>query len=99
MGADESGVPRTKHYLVSNLDTSGTKRTLPDFLLDCPQFQFMLQLTTAPDGSLQFLKTAKLNVLGPYVNRSLLAPPPKGYEPLGSGGGAQVQTPQQATPM
>jgi hypothetical protein len=39
---------RVRHYLVRPDDTAGAKKTLPDFLAECPQFTRVLQLSIEP---------------------------------------------------
>ncbi len=42
---------QVKHYLVQPNDTASAKKTLPDFLAECHQFQKLLQIHKSPDGS------------------------------------------------
>lgn len=71
-----------KHYLVTEADTFGARKTLPEFLMSCPQFVHVLQLSVLPDGRFVFnkcLKAAAFDALCPKVE------PPKpspGYQPL-----------------
>eukprot|EP01087_Luapelamoeba_hula_P016737 TRINITY_DN516_c6_g1_i1.p1 TRINITY_DN516_c6_g1~~TRINITY_DN516_c6_g1_i1.p1 ORF type:complete len:751 (+),score=126.06 TRINITY_DN516_c6_g1_i1:143-2395(+) len=74
---------KIKHYLIQKSDTAGAKKTLPDFLGDCPQFRFLLQLTANPQtGEAMFRKLLKDTCLKSYYSKR--APPPtgSGYDPL-----------------
>eukprot|EP01133_Synstelium_polycarpum_P015205 gene15205-17992_t len=91
---DESTEPlkKTKHYLVQPNDTSGSKRTLPDFLNDCPQFSHILQLNLSslpqhdPASNFPpFKREPKNNVLEPYYSKrqnSTTFLGAAGYDPL-----------------
>jgi hypothetical protein len=85
---------KIKHYLVQPNDTSGSKRTLPDFLNECPQFTHILQLSvsvlnTTTDwnsiGMPAFKKLPKDQILEPYYSkRGAMSPGfiANGYDPL-----------------
>jgi hypothetical protein len=85
---------KIKHYLVQANDTAGSKRTLPDFLNECPQFTHILQLNvgalnTSTDwgtvGTPSFKKQPKDQVLEPFYSKRGATSPgfiANGYDPL-----------------
>jgi len=73
---------RIKHYLVQPNDTAAARRTLPDFLLECPQFAILLVLTYDGIGKPAFLKSPKDQVLEPYCGRKPNQTSDIGYDPL-----------------
>eukprot|EP01113_Clastostelium_recurvatum_P039101 TRINITY_DN5930_c0_g1_i3.p1 TRINITY_DN5930_c0_g1~~TRINITY_DN5930_c0_g1_i3.p1 ORF type:complete len:634 (-),score=194.11 TRINITY_DN5930_c0_g1_i3:203-2104(-) len=74
---------RIKHYLVQANDTAAARRTFPDFLSDCGQFVYLLQLTHDPaTGRPLFTKSHKDIALEPYAARKASQTPVGGYEPL-----------------
>jgi len=74
---------KIKHYLVQKSDTAGAKKTLPDFLGDCPQFRFLLQLTANPTtGEAIFRKLQKDHCLKPFYSKRSPPPSGSGYDPL-----------------
>jgi len=85
---------KIKHYLVQPNDTSGSKRTLPDFLNDCPQFTHVLQLNVgalntttdwASVGMPTYKKQSKDQALEPYYSKRGNQSPgfiANGYDPL-----------------
>ncbi|GAM18948.1 hypothetical protein SAMD00019534_021230 [Acytostelium subglobosum LB1] len=91
-GPGEQGPPelKIKHYLVQPNDTSGSKRTLPDFLNECPQFSHILQLNVSALSQCTehsvppFRRENKNSILEPYYSKrqnsqNILG---SGYEPL-----------------
>eukprot|EP01112_Ceratiomyxa_fruticulosa_P021758 TRINITY_DN7779_c0_g1_i1.p1 TRINITY_DN7779_c0_g1~~TRINITY_DN7779_c0_g1_i1.p1 ORF type:complete len:658 (-),score=121.45 TRINITY_DN7779_c0_g1_i1:165-2138(-) len=74
---------RIKHYLVQPNDTAAAKKTFPDFLSECAQFVYLLQLTHDPvTGRPLFTKSHKDIALEPYATRKAHSLPVGGYEPL-----------------
>lgn len=74
---------KIKHYLVQKSDTAGAKKTLPDFLGECPQFRFLLQLSTNPTtGEAVFRKLQKDVCLKPFYSKRDPPPSGSGYDPL-----------------
>ena len=72
-----------KHYLVTEADTIGARKTLPEFLMSCPQFIHLLQLSALPDGRFVFNKCQKTTALESLCSRLPLPPKPSpGYQPL-----------------
>lgn len=45
---------RVKHYLVQPTDTASAKKTLPDFLSECHQFQKVLEIEASGEGGYRF---------------------------------------------
>jgi hypothetical protein len=74
-------VQEVKHYLVKPDDIAGPKKTLPDFLQECPQFVYVLRLTADPDGRPVLTSHRKDAVLDPFLSHrpSVSAP---GYDEL-----------------
>jgi len=70
-----------KHYLVKSDDISAPKRTLPDFLHECPQFVYVLRLTVDPDGRPLLSSHRKDTVLDPFLSHRPSVPAP-GYDDL-----------------
>ncbi|KYQ91411.1 transcriptional repressor [Tieghemostelium lacteum] len=74
---------RIRHYLVKADDTAGAKKTLPDFLSECPLFNKILQLTidvqTAEPRLRNFPKDV---VLEPYYSKRETLPATNGYDSL-----------------
>lgn len=78
-----SQVNEIKHYLVQPTDTAAAKVTLPDFLRDKPQFAYMLEFTLLPEGTPQFRRLPKDQVLGEKYSHKLRGDTSgSGYEPL-----------------
>jgi len=77
-----------KFYLVQPNDTSGSKRTLPDFLNECRQFSHLLQqVAETPDGPI-YKRYVKDQVLEPYYSKQRNSfTVADGYEPLNVSGG------------
>eukprot|EP00026_Physarum_polycephalum_P002638 Phypoly_transcript_02646.p1 GENE.Phypoly_transcript_02646~~Phypoly_transcript_02646.p1 ORF type:complete len:603 (+),score=111.89 Phypoly_transcript_02646:163-1971(+) len=74
---------RIKHYLVQPNDTAAAKRTFPDFLSECPQFVYALQLVSNASGQPTFVKSHKDPALEPFHPRKMYNSRPEGhYEPL-----------------
>jgi len=72
------GVGRATHGV-----TTGAKKTLPDFLGECPQFRFLLQLSTNPStGEAVFRKLQKDVCLKPFYSKRDPPPSGSGYDPL-----------------
>lgn len=61
--------PPVKHYLVQPNDTSGSKKTLPDFLNECMLFDSILQQREETVNGPVFARHVKDEVLGPYYSR------------------------------
>jgi hypothetical protein len=62
---------------------AGAKKTLPDFLGECPQFRFLLQLSTNPTtGEAVFRKLQKDVCLKPFYSKRDPPPSGSGYDPL-----------------
>lgn len=73
----------TKHYLITEADTLGARKTLPEFLMSCPQFAHVLQLSALPDGRFVFNKCAKVTALEALCAHNTVPPRPSpGYQPL-----------------
>lgn len=65
------------------LDTAAAKVTLPDFLRDKPQFAYMLEFTLLPEGTPQFRRLPKDQVLGEKYSHKLRGDTSgSGYDPL-----------------
>lgn len=75
---------RIKHYLVQPNDCFAAKKTFPDFLSECPQFMYLLQLTSDATGRPTFTRLHKDIVLEPYAAKKHHPSPLGGYEPLSS---------------
>jgi len=74
---------RVRHYLVRPDDTAGAKKTLPDFLAECPQFTRILQLTVDPQtGEPRLRNFPKDVVLEPYYSKRDSLTPTNGYDSL-----------------
>lgn len=70
-----------RHYLVMPEDTSGNKKTFPDFLSEQPAFIYMLQIATHSDtGALQHRHFRKDSVLEPYLSKRAATSPATGYD-------------------
>jgi hypothetical protein len=82
MCSDISPDAGVKHYLVQPTDTAGAKKTLPDFVMSCPQFAYILQLATDSGGPLTFRKCLKGAVLEPLLSKRDAPQPGMGYDPL-----------------
>jgi len=74
-------IDEVKHYLVKSDDISAPKRTLPDFLHECPQFVYVLRLTVDPDGRPLLSSHRKDTVLDPFLSHRPSVPAP-GYDDL-----------------
>lgn len=74
-------IEEVKHYLVKPDDIAGPKKTLPDFLQECPQFVYVLRLAIDPDGRPLLTSHRKDAVLDPFLSHrpSVSAP---GYDEL-----------------
>eukprot|EP01097_Dermamoeba_algensis_P000666 TRINITY_DN1237_c0_g1_i1.p1 TRINITY_DN1237_c0_g1~~TRINITY_DN1237_c0_g1_i1.p1 ORF type:complete len:200 (-),score=18.71 TRINITY_DN1237_c0_g1_i1:307-906(-) len=75
---------RIKHYLVQQSDFS-SKKPFPDFLMDCPQFIYLLQGVVDPDGSgaVSVKKCFKAQSLEPFCSKKEVQPNTgTGYDPL-----------------
>jgi len=88
VGTEKDSSTKVKHYLVQSNDTSGSKRTLPDFLNECPQFTHILQLNVSMIPQTEtipiFKREPKNVVLEPYYSKrqtsqNIMA---QGYDPL-----------------
>lgn len=74
---------RVRHYLVRPDDTAGAKKTLPDFLAECAQFNRILQLTIEPvSGEPRLRNFPKDVVLEPYYSKRESILTTDGYDPL-----------------
>ncbi|KAF2072882.1 hypothetical protein CYY_005806 [Polysphondylium violaceum] len=74
---------RIRHYLVKADDTAGAKKTLPDFLSECPQFTKILQLTIdVQTGEPRLRNFPKDVVLEPYYSKRETLPATNGYDSL-----------------
>lgn len=74
---------RVRHYLVRPDDTAGAKKTLPDFLAECNQFNRILQLTIEPHtGEPRLRNFPKDVVLEPYYSKRDALQATNGYDPL-----------------
>lgn len=73
---------KIKHYLVQPNDTAASKKTLPDFLSEQPQFATLLVLTTDSNGNPTFMKVPKDQALEPYCGKKDKTPLDNGYDPL-----------------
>lgn len=74
---------RVRHYLVRPDDTAGAKKTLPDFLAECNQFNRILQLTIEPmTGEPRLRNFPKDVVLEPYYSKRDALQATNGYDPL-----------------
>lgn len=74
---------RVRHYLVRPDDTAGAKKTLPDFLAECTQFNRILQLTIEPvSGEPRLRNFPKDVVLEPYYSKRDALQATNGYDPL-----------------
>jgi hypothetical protein len=74
---------KIKHYLVQKSDTAGAKKTLPDFLGECPQFRYLLQLAINPTtGEASFRRLQKDTCLKPFYSKRSPPPSGSGYDPL-----------------
>eukprot|EP01133_Synstelium_polycarpum_P010914 gene10914-12719_t len=74
---------RIRHYLVKADDTAGAKKTLPDFLSECNQFNKILQLTIDPTtGEPRLRNFPKDVVLEPYYSKREALPATNGYDSL-----------------
>jgi len=74
---------RVRHYLVRPDDTAGAKKTLPDFLAECPQFTRIMQLTIDPiTGDPRLRNFPKDVVLEPYYSKRDSLTATNGYDPL-----------------
>lgn len=72
-----------RHYLVRPDDTAGAKKTLPDFLAECNQFNRILQLTIEPvTGEPRLRNFPKDVVLEPYYSKRDALQATNGYDPL-----------------
>jgi hypothetical protein len=88
----EKGSP-IKHYLVQpteyvfcvhfflTFSSTSAKKTLPDFLQECPQFMTLLVLTYDDAGRASFVRTPKEVALEPFVGKKQQAST-DGYDPL-----------------
>ena len=76
---------KIKHYLVQPTDTASAKKTLPDFLSECHQFQKILQISRGP--TLQAVP--KDDVLGSFLSKVDRIDPGAGYDQLVLGGPPQ----------
>lgn len=61
---------RIKHYLVQKNDTAASKKTLPDFLNEQPQFIKLLVLSTGMDGKPAFIAKTKVVALEQFLQNS-----------------------------
>mgnify|MGYP001099963609 FL=1 len=57
-----------KHYLVKS-DDIGAKKTLPDFLNECPQFVYVLRVSCGADGNPVLTSYRKDAVLDPFLSQ------------------------------
>eukprot|EP01112_Ceratiomyxa_fruticulosa_P000033 TRINITY_DN0_c7_g1_i1.p1 TRINITY_DN0_c7_g1~~TRINITY_DN0_c7_g1_i1.p1 ORF type:complete len:749 (-),score=149.09 TRINITY_DN0_c7_g1_i1:247-2493(-) len=77
---------RVRHYLVRPDDTAGAKKTLPDFLADCPLFSRILQLTIdSATGEPRLRSFPKDIVLEPYYSKRESIQATNGYDSLPGG--------------
>lgn len=75
-------IPRgVKHYLVQPTDTASAKKTLPDFLSECHQFQKVLELTNSPQGRVLRV-VPKDDAFGEFYSKVDRVDPGPGYEQL-----------------
>lgn len=70
-----------KHYLVQPTDTASAKKTLPDFLAECHQFQSCMQMHRTPDGT-ALRAYPKEDLLSTYYSRVDRVDPGPGYDQL-----------------
>lgn len=72
------------HYLVKPEDISGTRRTLPDFISQCHQFMYLMQLNIREDGTpTSFVTVPKDAALQNFVAQRPPVPlEDSGYKPL-----------------
>ena len=75
---------QVKHYLVGQNDTAGSKKTLPDFINEHPQFLYLLQLGTDQSGRPVLIRSLKGQCLAQFLSASTSAPKlnEDGYEGL-----------------
>jgi hypothetical protein len=73
---------KIKHYLVQPNDTASSKKTLPDFIQECPQFTTLLVLSCDSNGNPSFIKIPKNIALEPYCGKKQELNTENGYDPL-----------------
>lgn len=75
---------QVKHYLVGQNDTAGSKKTLPDFVNEHPQFLYLLQLTSDHSGRPILVRSLKGQCLAQFLSAPTSAPKltEDGYEGL-----------------
>lgn len=73
-----------KHYLVSQKDIAGSKKTLSDFLSEHPQFVYILRLAYGQDGFPVFCRQTKRDSFEKYYSSKIKEPimGEDGYDPL-----------------
>lgn len=59
---------QVKHYLVGQNDTAGSKKTLPDFVNEHPQFIYLLQLSTDNNGRPVLIRSLKGHSLAQFLS-------------------------------
>lgn len=70
-----------RHYLVQPDDTSGNKKTLPDFLSEQTPFCYLLQIGIENENGVKvYHKFKKENILETYVSKRNSLPPAVGYD-------------------
>jgi len=89
--AEDEGV---RHYLIQPDDTTGNKKTLPDFLSEQTPFCYLLQIQTPNENGVKvYHKFRKDSVLETYLSKRNALPPAVGYD-------ADIITPgSYASPM
>jgi signal transducer and activator of transcription 4 len=73
---------KVKHYLVQPTDTASAKKTLPDFLAECHQFQKVLERKVGPNGANQLEEEPKDDAFGPFYSKMDKIDPGVGYDSL-----------------
>jgi len=70
-----------RHYLVQPDDTSGNRKTLPDFLSEQAPLRYLLQIGTEDENGIKvYNKFLKDSVLESYLSKRNTLPPAVGYD-------------------
>ncbi len=72
---------KVKHYLVQPTDTASAKKTLPDFLAECHQFQKCIELRQS-EGGAALQEVPKDDAFGSFLSKVDRIDPGAGYDQL-----------------
>jgi hypothetical protein len=73
---------KVKHYLVQPTDTASAKKTLPDFLAECHQFQKCIELKQSEGGGAALQEVPKDDAFASFLSKVDRIDPGAGYDQL-----------------